>query len=573
MAIWDLNQLYTEEEKESFKGQLLSDVENFTKVRLNSNIPCNEFNELLDRLESITLQSHVLIVKAQLKTVEDQTNSTYLRDLKEYESLFTDISNKLLFFTHFYKNLDEKNALRLQEGSGRFRYYLESVRRAIPHMRLEEEEKIISIKDLSGVQTLTALRDIISAKRRFTVEGKELVEEELRALWRSEDASVRKKAYDAYYNEFSKFEDVLGMIYMNVALDWRNETVDIRKHKTSISARNFSNTLPDEVVELVLDVVREKRHVFQNYFKQKFTHQSIPLSRYNIYAPYPLSDSFDFPYEKSKEITLDVFKSFSPVMYELAKKIFDSNRVHSEVIPNKRSGAFCLYYGKSQIPFIMLNHTDDYNSLRTMCHEFGHGVHGQMAPHTTEFTFDPPQSTAETASVFGELLLQKHLYSSLTEDQKKFVLTYSIDQYFATILRQTYFVLFEKKAHEMVKKGTTPEELSNMYLELLREQFGDMEVPDSFKYEWLTVPHIYETPFYCYAYSFACLVVLALYNKYEHEGEEFIPKYLDILRSGGDADVKDILLKAGFDITSRSFWEGAFDVIEKDINMLNSLYK
>jgi oligoendopeptidase F len=139
-------------------------------------------------------------------------------------------------------------------------------------------------------------------------------------------------------------------------------------------------------------------------------------------------------------------------------------------------------------------------------------------------------------------------------------------------MRQAYFVLFEREAHALIEEGQTTDYLSERYLANLQEQFGDaVELSDEFRWEWVSIPHIYQTPFYCYAYSFGQLLVLALYRQFETEGDAFIPRYLKILAYGGSKNPAEILDEAGIDITTADFWQGGFDVIGDMIRELGAL--
>jgi oligoendopeptidase F len=147
-----------------------------------------------------------------------------------------------------------------------------------------------------------------------------------------------------------------------------------------------------------------------------------------------------------------------------------------------------------------------------------------------------------------------------------------VDNAYATVMRQAYFVLFEREAHALIKEGQTTGALADRYLANLEEQFGNaVEVSEEFRWEWVSIPHIFATPFYCYAYSFGQLLVLALYRQYKQEGDSFIPKYLRILAYGGSASPAAILEEAGIDMTSAAFWQGGFDVIGEMIDELADL--
>ena len=174
-----------------------------------------------------------------------------------------------------------------------------------------------------------------------------------------------------------------------------------------------------------------------------------------------------------------------------------------------------------------------------------------------------PLPLAETASTLCEMIVFDKLFEEAeSDDVRKAMLAGKIDDAYGTIMRQAYFVIFEKKAHEAIAKGTTPEELSELYFSTLEEQFGDsLELDPVFKNEWAYIPHMVHTPFYCYAYSFGDLLSLALYGMYKEQGEEFVPKIERILAHGGSEDPQKILEEVGIDMCSKEFWQKSFDVI------------
>jgi oligoendopeptidase F len=139
-------------------------------------------------------------------------------------------------------------------------------------------------------------------------------------------------------------------------------------------------------------------------------------------------------------------------------------------------------------------------------------------------------------------------------------------------MRQAFFVIFERQAHELIAQGKSVEEINARYLENLKEQFGDaVEIGKEFQWEWISIPHFYHVPFYTYAYSFGNLLTLALYKQFRKEGEAFKPRYLKLLAYGGSASPQHIVSEAGMDITSKEFWQGGFDVIKEWMDELEAL--
>jgi oligoendopeptidase F len=196
-----------------------------------------------------------------------------------------------------------------------------------------------------------------------------------------------------------------------------------------------------------------------------------------------------------------------------------------------------------------------------------------LAEHHSIFTQQASLPLAETASTFGEMMLLDRLMAQENDPAlRRDILFRQMDDSYATIMRQAYFALFEKQAHEMIQNNASVDELSAAYMENLKDQFGDsVELSDEFKWEWVSIPHIYRTPFYVYAYAFGQLLVLSLYRQFKAEGEAFKPRYIRILEMGGAESPEKILQKAGIDIHSAAFWQGGFDVINELVDQLEKL--
>jgi oligoendopeptidase F len=272
-------------------------------------------------------------------------------------------------------------------------------------------------------------------------------------------------------------------------------------------------------------------------------------------------------------MVFDSFADFDPKLAELARRVFDENHLDSEVRKGKREGAFCASTIPELTPWVLLNYQSRARDVATMAHELGHAIHAMLAAHHSTFTFHSSLPLAETASTFGEMMLTDRLLADeKDEDVRRDILFKQVDDAYATIMRQSYFALFEKKAHQMVVDNASVDELAAAYMENLQEQFGDsLELSDEFKWEWVSIPHIYHTPFYVYAYAFGQLLVLSLYKQFKEEGDSFKPKYLKILSAGGSEAPAKILGEAGIDIESAEFWQGGFDVVNDLVKQLEEL--
>lgn len=556
--------------------ELVKKLETF-RDSLSPNISTSKFMEIIKLEEEISRLENRLAGYAGLWFAEDTQNQTAMTMVAKIDQLLADYGNRELFFSLWWKSLDDDNAKRLMDASGDYRYWLEEIRHFKPHTLTEAEEKIINIKNVTGYNALITLYDSITNRYSFMIEvdgqKKEMTRGELMVYVRKHDPELRKAAYQELYRVYGNDGPILGQMYQTVVRDWRNEQVQLRKFAQPIAARNLGNDIPDEVVDTLLDVSRENAAVFQRYFKLKARWLKMErLRRYDIYAPVEQSDK-QYSFDQAADLVFESFREFDPQLEKLATRVFAEKHLDGEVRKGKRSGAFCSTIGPDLTPWVLLNYQGRADDVATMAHELGHAIHSMLAEHHTLFTQHACLPLAETASTFGEMMLvDKLLKEEKDESVRRDLLFRQVDDSYATIMRQAYFALFEKQAHEMIANNASVDELSAAYMDNLKDQFGDaVEIPDEFKWEWVSIPHIYHTPFYVYAYSFGQLLVLSLYQQFKAEGESFKPRYIKLLSAGGSEAPARVLADAGIDFHQRSFWQGGFDVIAGLVNQLEQL--
>lgn len=547
------------------------------RSELTPEIPAETFLDLLHHLEEATRLANKMHSYAGLAFAANTQDQRIQALLGRIQQFMAEMENRALFFTLWWKDLDESNAARLLDASGDYRYYLEMMRKFKPHTLSEPEEKIINLKNVTGREALITLYDSITNRYVFKVEVdgvvKEMTRGELMSLVRRPDPDLRARAYQELYRVYGEDGNLLGQMYQTLVRDWHNENVTLRRFASPIAARNLGNDVPDEAVEVLLQVARQNVGLFQRFFRLKARLLGMErLRRYDIYAPVVKSDK-QYDFGEAAEMVLDSFSSFHPRFGELARRVFDENHLDSEVRKGKQSGAFCASVTPEMTPWVKLNYQGRAEDVATMAHELGHAIHAMMASHHTVFTFHASLPMAETASTFGEMMLIDRLLASESDEAvRRDLLFRQMDDAYATIMRQAFFALFEKQAHEMIQKNASVDELAAAYLENLKEQFGDaVEVSEEFKWEWVSIPHIYHTPFYVYAYAFGQLLVLSLYQQYKAEGESFKPRYLEMLAAGGSKSPEAICAAAGIDIRSADFWQGGFNVLAGLLDQLERL--
>jgi len=579
---WSLADLFpaaNSPELEEAIRQLDAKVAEFEGARsqLRDGLPEGEFMALVRQMEDIADLSTRVGAYASLlfaENTQDQAAQTLMARIQQLGAM---LGNRTMFFSLWWKALDEAEAARLMQNSGDYRYWLEEMRHFKPYTLTEAEEKIINIKDVTGVSALQMLYESITNRYVFkvTVDGeeKEMTRGELMSLAYSPRPELRAAAYQELYRVYGQDGPILGQMYQTIVRDWHNEQVDLRGFATPISARNLVNDIPDPVVDTLLKVAARNTGIFQRYFRLKARWLGVErLRRYDIYAPVAES-SKEYSFTESAATVLDSFQQFDPRLAELAERVFAEDHLDSEVRRGKRGGAFCASVGPRMTPWVLTNYQGKASDMATLAHELGHAIHSMLASEHTAFTFHASLPLAETASTFGEMMLVDRLLATeASEDVRRDLLFRQVDDAYATIQRQSFLALFERQAHEMIQNGASVDEVAAAYMENLQSQFGDaVEISDEFRWEWVSIPHIYQVPFYVYAYAFGQLLVFSLYQQYQREGETFKPRYLKILSTGGSAAPAQVLADAGIDIASEDFWQGGFDVIDGLVKRLEEI--
>ena len=559
--------------------QVEEQVASFEGVRgkLKSGMETEQFIEVVRASEAMSRVLSKLYSFAGLSFAADTQDPSAQTLLARMDQFSADVQNRTLFFSLWWKELDDANAKRLMDAAGDYRYYLEEIRHFKPHTLSEPEEKIVNLKNVTGISALNTLYDSIVNRYLFKLEVggevKELTQGELASYRYSPDSDLRARSYQEQFRVYGADGPILGQMYQTIVRDWHNENLSLRKFPNAISARNLGNDIPDEAVNALLDVSRKNVKIFQRYFKLKAKLLGMDkLRRYDIYAPVS-NAAKKFEFDAAAQMVFDAFGAFDPKIASLARRVFDQNHLDSEIRKGKDSGAFCASVVPEMTPYVLLNYQGRPRDVAVMAHELGHAVHSMLAGHHSTYTFQACLPLAETASTFGEMMLTDKLLSEESDEAvRRDLLFKQVDDAYATIMRQSFFAMFEKQAHEMAQKNASVNEISAAYFESLKMQFGDsLELSDEFKWEWVSIPHIYHTPFYVYAYAFGQLLVLSLYQQFKAEGETFKPKYLKILSAGGSEAPAKILSEAGIDIRLAKFWQGGFDVLDKLVSELEKL--
>jgi oligoendopeptidase F len=593
LGSWRLDDLFEEPKGDKFDEFLASiasrveQVENRRK-ELSDEISSSDFKSILHSIEEISEMISIVGGYAHLSYAANTSSNEFAALVTKIGVFGSTLSNRLLFFDlWFKKEASSGTAQRLIESMPSiYRQYLTHQRLFAKYTLTEPEEKIITTLGVTGTSALIKIYDRMTSGFEFVAmikRGKKMIKkkftnkEKLLSLTRSTKPEERKAAYEALFGVYKENSGVLGEIYQNCVIEWRDENIGMRGHVSPISVRNIHNDLDDSTVDTLLSVCRRNSKVFHEYFKQKARMLGIKkLQRSHLYAPLTLksTDQKKFAYPKAVDTVLETFGRFHPTFRKYAERVFNEKHVDSEIRKGKLGGAFCSSLSPKLSPYVLLNFDGKTRDVSTMAHELGHAIHSIASADKPILVWDAPLPLAETASVFAEMLLNETLSKRIPLKERKILLAEQLDDMYATIMRQAYFTLFEIDAHRIIaEENATIDKVSDLYFANLVEQFGDsVSITSDFRWEWLYIPHFYHSPFYCYAYSFGNLLVLSLYQQYRSENKEtFYPKYFKILAAGGSQKPEELLMQSGVDITKDEFWQQGFDLVAAKVQELKSL--
>lgn len=579
---WNLDDIYPIAKFDEFYTSLERDIDQLPKLlsQASPQMSAEVFREIIEYDEQVVRKMSMLGGLPGLSEETDIKDENAKLLSRRYRDLGLKYQEVTRSFEHWldgkevegFEKLDDENARRLYQTVPDMAYIFQKSRENAKYLLSQKEESIIDEKDASLNTPIIQLREMLvndftfrfkpaSAKRVKVIKN----EADLMQSRYSPNPEDREAHYKALFEPYAANIDKLFLIYQSLVTDW-DKNAERRKFQTPMSIRNLSNDIPDEAVETLLDVCTKNAGVFQDYFRYKAKLLGMEkLRRYDIYAPTGEVEIPKIPFEKGVDLILDTFGEFSDAFKQKAKQILDENHVDSHPRKNKNNGAFCWTVCPNISPYILLNYDGTQTALSTFAHELGHGVHALLSNQLHPSAQQAGLALAETASTFSELVLfDKLLEKSEDDSVKREMLLDKLGSSYATIMRQAYFVKFEKLAHEAIKKGITSKDLNRIYMNTLEEQFGDsVSIAPEFENEWAFVTHLFRTPFYCYSYSFGDLLSMSLYNKYKVEGKGFVQKIEEILSKGSSENPEKLLTHIGVDIKSEEFWQGGFEQVKK----------
>jgi oligoendopeptidase F len=501
----------------------------------------------------------------------DTSDPAHGAAMQKFQEQATELSTRLIFLELEWAEVPEARASVLLESEelSFCRYHLESARRYRSHLLTEPEEKILAEKDVTSSSAWSRLFDeLTSAIVVELPDGPTSLEQGLSRLG-SPDREERRIAADAVTIALEPGLRTRAYVFNTLMAD---KTTDdrLRAYSSWVASRNLANQASDSSVQALVDAVVDRYDIPQRWYRLKAQLLGVDqLADYDRNASIATVEE-EFSWSQATEIVLDSYGSFSSELAGVVNTFINENWIDAPVRPGKRPGAFCAYTVPSAHPYLLLNWTSRRRDVLTLAHELGHGLHAYLAREQGVFHQSTPLTLAETASVFGETVTFGRLLSDTTDPNARLaLLAESLEGQIATVFRQIAMNRFENAVHTHRREigELSTEDFADAWEGTQRAMLGDaVAITPGYRSWWSYIPHFIGSPGYVYAYAYGQLLALAVYARYEVEGDAFVPAYLDLLRAGGSKSPEDLGRIVGVDLADPRFWDGGLAIIDAQLS-------
>lgn len=578
---WDLSDLYKSPEDPKLledKKKLLKEADEFADKyhgRISA-LSASEFSDALRAYESLIQRAGKIGSYSHLIWSTNTEDAKLGKLLQEANELGSELSQKLVFFDVEWMKLDDNRAEELIHSEELFplKHYLRVSRMYKDHTLSEDAEQVMSAKSVTGRSAWNRYFDETLGAARFELDGEEMTEQQVLSKLHNPDRELRKRAHESLTETFTELSRSLTFIFNTLLADkYTNDK--LRGYESWISSRNLSNQTDSETVEALITAVTGRYELVQRYYKLKKKLLGVDeMFDYDRYAPIAKNRE-TIKWDRAKSMVLEAYGDFHPRMKSIATEFFDKKWIDAAIRPGKRGGAYSASTVTNIHPYVFMNFDGQLRDVQTLAHELGHGVHQYLSRKQGELQSSTPLTTAETASVFGEMLVFNKLMNNIDDPKEKLALLVSkIDDTIATVFRQVSMNRFEDRIHTTRREEgeLTTEDFSRHWVETQNDLYGDsITITDEYKLWWCYIPHFLHTPGYVYAYAFGELLVLALYDAYKNQKNGFSDRYIELLEAGGSDWPHNIVGKMDIDIRDAGFWNRGLDLFESMIDQAEEL--
>ena len=562
--VWDLTEIYpTAEAWDQARKEVLASTESILALRGTLGESADSLYRALSLVSDTSRKAARVHAWASLHADED-VRVTETQERRELAlAMFARLGEATAWMQPEILRVGEETIdsfLAADERLDRFAFQLHNSLRNAPHTLGDEAEQALSYfaQSMAAPNTIYdmfAYSDI--PWPTITLSNGDQVQIDAQGYTRvrsSQNRADRKAAFDAYWGEWKDYRAGVGSI-LNSHLQNQVALAKARKYDSVLERELFEDNLPPAVYHTLVEEVNKALPTLHRYLKLRARMLGIDDLRY--YDSYPSLVTLDknFDIETSKQITLDAMSILGKDWVDMQREAMNERWMHVYPQRGKASGAYMNPSAFDVHPYLLLNHNDDYYSLSTLAHEWGHAMHTLYAKQAQPFeTADYATFIAEIPSTSLELILRDYLFKHAETDQERmFYLGSSLESLRTTFFRQTMFAEFELALYQAVERGEalSGERISEMYGEILKRYHGQdqgiMTIDDLYTNEWMFVPHFYYN-MYVFQYATSQTAGTALYEKIVEEGEPGVENYKNLLRAGGSDYPYKLLLNAGVDL-------------------------
>ena len=568
---WDLSDLYTSIDDPTLDAdleRLIAMAKAFHQAHAGN--LTTTLGAALQMQAELSCLADKLMVYLFLRRSTDAGNQRIQQRLGVVEEAWSRANaDYLIFFEHELVAIDETTYAAILERdpiAARHRSLLDQIRANRQYLLAENVERALTLRTPFGPSEWSDYIDEREAELRFDFDGRALtLPEILHTVSNDRDAARRASALEAFSEGLTtqRFDRLMART-LNVVIGAKNVEDRERGYANPMTARNIGNRIDDATVEALHEAVADLgARQGRRYYRLLAAHLGQPTLRWSDRnAPLPFSANETMPWARCVDTVLSAYASFSPTLRDLVARMLDRKWVDAPPYAGKTGGAFnyaVLLPDGEPRAYNFLNYLGSPRDIMTVAHEAGHGVHGMLAAERQgALMFRAPMAYAETASIFGEMTTFRYLLERTTSDEQKLALLMEKSaDHINTVVRQISFSNFERRVHlERRTSKLTIEDFSGAWMDVTHAFYG--KPGELFTYDhtanlWAYVSHFLR-PFYVYAYAFGELFTQSLFARRDDFGDEFEPKYLDLLRAGGSQSAVELMAPFGLDPRDPDFW-------------------
>lgn len=564
--VWDLTDLYPSDAAWSTEFDAVkAEVGKLAAYKGTMGQSATHMAQALDHMSAVRKRLARLHVYASLKADEDTRIQANLARKTSADQLYTSYGEAVSWLAPEVLSLGSKQVEKFISKEPMLNVHafgLRDILRAAPHTLDAKSEAIISaVGDVRGgaERIYNQLSNADMPWPVITMSTGEAVKLNQAGYvkWRQvPNRSDRKRTVDAFWAQWSDFKSSYGKS-LKTHMQGQVFEAKLRNYGSALEAALDRDALPKGVYDSLIAATHKGLPTLHRYFKLRA--RMMGLKDMGYYDLYPdlvqLSATYDVP--TSKKLTLEALKPFGPVYLAALEKGFSGRWMHVAPSDGKRSGAYMNGSAYDVHPYTLLNHQNDYDSLSTFAHEWGHAVHSVLANAAQPYeTADYATGVAETASTINEILLLEYmLKNAKTDDERLYFLGAGLEMLRGTFFRQAMLGEFEHLAYQAVERGepVTGEALTAMYNGVLRTYHGAdqgvMTIDPAYAIEWAYIPHFYYN-YYVYQYATSIAAATEIAERLLAGDPEQQAKFVTALQMGGGAYPYDILKTAGADLAS-----------------------